>query len=283
MNRKDWEEQTYDFDLAPTAKLIALVVGSFGNWTDERTVWPSTTAVADMAGTTRDTAQKYIDAFVEQGWLTYIKTREKNVKEYGLTKAVAEPFGILAPVKRGKQFTKKEKQLTNEAEAVAEWSTGQLPNGAVPVAESVDTNLKEPTTKEPKEEPTTTVADAPVDNKDLDLGEPATSPKSESREEPGTSPKDRYSFKFRNDPDLSKLRGPDPVYVVDIAGLEDTPESVVRTVEDKPFEDRTGQDWRDIQKQRPLTQDEKDFRNAKATKLNARKRAEEEDKSNDVW
>lgn len=161
MNRNDWEKQVYASDLNTTARAVALVVGSFGNWTEERTVWPSTKAIADMAGMTRDTAQKYMDAFVEQGWLELVKVRTKNVKEYRLTTpSVAESFGILAKVKRGQGF----RQLPNGADSVAESSGSQLPNGEVVVAESFDTNLKEPTSKNLLEEPTTTtpVSDEPV-------------------------------------------------------------------------------------------------------------------------
>lgn len=175
MNRQEWEAQVHASNMNVTAKCIALVVGSFGNWTDDRSVWPSTTAIADMAGTTRDTAQKYVDAFVEQGWLTFVRTREKNVKEYALSEAVAEPFGILTKPKRGNQFTKKDGQLPNQAEPVAESSNNQLPNGAGAVVESLDTNLKEPKDMNLKE-PTTrsTTADAAVET---------TSPNNKIKEE----------------------------------------------------------------------------------------------------
>lgn len=171
MNRKDWEAQVYKSDLNTTARCVALVIGSFGNWQDSRTVWPSTKAIADMAGMHRDTAQKYMDAFVEQGWLVVVKVRPGNIREYELQEAVAYPLGILAKGSRKSNLPNRQasaqdedhKQLPNRQASSCLTEPEQLPNGAVPVAYPLGTNLKEPTSRNLLEQQTThTVPDGPV-------------------------------------------------------------------------------------------------------------------------
>lgn len=191
MNRNDWEKQVYASDLSTTARCIALVVGSFGNWTEERNVWPSTKAIADMAGMHRDTAQKYMDAFVEQGWLRVVRVRPGNIREYELCKAVAYPLGILSKSKRkgnlpnhqatgmGEQMPNHQatgndevsNQLPNHQASSCLVEQEQLPSGAVPVAYPLGTNLKEPTNKNLLEllEQDATVPDGPVDQEPLEV------------------------------------------------------------------------------------------------------------------
>lgn len=186
MNRKDWEKQIYASDLNPTARWVTAVVGSFGNWTESRTVWPSTKAIADMAGMTRGTVQNYMDALVEQNWLRHVRTRPGNIKEYELLEvdtAVVESFGILAKPKRGSgsiknsnqlsiatttEISTDEKQMSNDSTSSCRMEEKQLSNGETPVVESPDTNLKEPTNKNllvtTSKSP---VADAPVDSNPL--------------------------------------------------------------------------------------------------------------------
>lgn len=168
MNRNDWEKQVFNSDLNSTARLVAVVAGSFGNWVDEKNVWPSTKAIADMAGMHRDTAQKYMDAFVEQGWLRVVKVRPGNIREYELCQADAYPLGILAkptragnlPNRQATDLVEPDIQLPNGQASSCLTEQEQLPNGAVPVAYPLGTNLNEPT-KENLEELETTPA-APV-------------------------------------------------------------------------------------------------------------------------
>lgn len=172
MNRNDWEKQVYASELSTTARCIALVVGSFGNWTEERSVWPSTKAIADMAGMHRDTAQKYMDAFVEQGWLKVVKVRPGNIREYELCEADAYPLGTLAKSTRkgnlpNHQATGKDEvsdQMPNHQASSCLVEQEQLPSGAGPDAYPLGTNLKEPTNKNLLEvlEQEATVPDGPV-------------------------------------------------------------------------------------------------------------------------
>lgn len=166
MNRNDWEKQVFNSDLNSTARIVAVVAGSFGNWTDDRNVWPSTKAIADMAGMHRDTAQKYMDAFVEQGWLRVVKVRPGNIREYELCQADAYPLGILAkptrtgnlPNRQATDLSEPDIQLPNHQASSCLTEQEQLPNGAVPVAYPLGTNLKEPTNKNLEELETTPAA-----------------------------------------------------------------------------------------------------------------------------
>lgn len=164
MNRAEWEKQIHASDLNPTARLVALVVGSFGNWTEDREIWPSTQTIGEMAGMTRGTVGKYMDAFVEQGWLEHVRNRPGNGRVYKFLErdATVESFDILAKVNRGQGF----KQLSNDSTSSCRMGNEQLSNGEQSVVESFDKNLKEPTTEEPTTEPTTEspVSDEPVDS-----------------------------------------------------------------------------------------------------------------------
>lgn len=173
MNRSDWEKQIFASKLNANAKLVALVVGSFGNWKEDRTVWPSTVAIADMAGMHRDTVAKYVHELAEQGWLRLVRVRPKNVKEYELCKPVAEPLGILTDPLRRNQYTKlpneqatESNQLPNKQAGSCLTSKIQLPNKQVPVAYPLGINLQEPTNMNLQEEPTNVspIPDGPVDS-----------------------------------------------------------------------------------------------------------------------
>lgn len=163
MNRNDWEKQVFASNMNTTARLVAIAIGSHGNWKDEKSVWPSLKAIADMAGINRDTAATYVQAFEDQGWLRYIKTREKNVREYELMPAVADTIGILAKKKRAMSKEQLSNLSTTDSKAVAE-TTGtscrnepeQLPKPQGAVADTIYTNLKENLpNRNLKEEPTT--------------------------------------------------------------------------------------------------------------------------------
>jgi hypothetical protein len=84
--------------------------------------------------------------------------------------------------------------------------------------------------------------------------------------------KSRYSFKFKDDVDLSKLKGSTPVYLIDLGiTTRDTP----ATEGVSEFESRTPKDWQEIRKQRPLTQEEHDFINARSRAYLEKQRAKE--------
>lgn len=100
MNRNDWERQVHESNMNVTARCIALVVGSFGNWTVDKTVEPGATKVAKYAGVTRDTVNEYVSAMVEQGWLKPMGTGQYNTTIYELCEVVADTTGILARTKR---------------------------------------------------------------------------------------------------------------------------------------------------------------------------------------
>lgn len=185
MNRQDWEAQVFASNMNHTAKLVALVAGSFGNWSMDRTVWPGTSAISRMAGLTRDTTQEYIDAFVEQGWLKEVG-KKSRASEYELCEPIAEPIGILARTKRkmnpaslaqlkvGKDQTiadstgnTGDEPIADTTGPIADTTGGVLPIRQVPIADSIGTNIKEPKDRNLKEhKETTTVPDGPVGQED---------------------------------------------------------------------------------------------------------------------
>ena len=186
MNRKDWEKQVFKMNLHPTAKLVALVAGSFGNWNEERTVWAGTSVISDMTGLTRDTVQKYVDEFVEQGWLKKVGMR-KRATEYELCHVVAEPFGILAktpkkmnPASLAKLKVGKDVPVAEPTEPIAETTGNALPNVPETVADGFGTILKEHKEENLKEHKDKTPA-APVDalGEDGEVDHPSLTTESE--------------------------------------------------------------------------------------------------------
>lgn len=102
MNRKDWEEQVFESDLNPTARMICMAIGSHGSWEKSQTVWPSRQRISSMTGVSRETVGKYMAALEEHGWLKVVKIRKDNVREYELSKPQVVPtLGILAVKPRG--------------------------------------------------------------------------------------------------------------------------------------------------------------------------------------
>lgn len=101
MNRKDWEEQVFDSDLNPTARVVCLAIGSHGNWTDDREVKPSKARISGMTGLSRESAGNYIDALEAQGWLTYQGITTNRIKVFKFGTPSGQSTGILAIKKRG--------------------------------------------------------------------------------------------------------------------------------------------------------------------------------------
>lgn len=175
MNRNDWEKQVFSSNLSTTARMVALVAGSFGNWTEDRNVWAGTSVISNMAGLTRDTTQDYLDAFVEQGWLKIVG-RKGRAAEYELCTPVAEPIGILAKKKRAMNPASlahlkvgRDKTVADMTGPVADMTGNGLPIRTPEVPGGIGTNLKEPkdmNLKEPKE---ATVPDGPVDQDTLEV------------------------------------------------------------------------------------------------------------------
>lgn len=191
MLRKDWEAQVWDSNLNVTARCIALVVGTFGNYKDDVTLSASVVTIADRAGVSREAATRYIKAFVEQGWLVPVGTGMKNVTIYELGVPVADATGKLAKTKRATSAVQRSNikhQLptvsattaTNESDqlsvvpatssdSVADTNSascrqqdGQLPTVSIPVADSTDT-IKDNNSLE-QEEQVSNSADAPLPN-----------------------------------------------------------------------------------------------------------------------
>lgn len=100
MNRNDWEAQVKASDLNPTARLVALVLGGFGNWTVDKTVEPGESRVAKEAGLDPSTVATYVDAFVEQGWLRPMGKGRYNTTIYELCEPDTPATGVLAKTKR---------------------------------------------------------------------------------------------------------------------------------------------------------------------------------------
>lgn len=160
MNRNDWEAQVFASNMNTTARMIAVVVGTFGNWVNDKTVEPGTTKIAAMAGVTRDTVDEYLNAMVEQGWLKPVGTGRYNTTIYELCEVVADTTGILARTKRKMNPRSLAKMnnlvadTTDNSEAVdgnvvadtsgvsCRYQPGKLPKADPVVADSTDSNLK---------------------------------------------------------------------------------------------------------------------------------------------
>lgn len=178
MNRAEWEAQIFASNMNTTARAIALVVGTFGNWTVDKTVEPGTTKIAQMAGVTRDTVDEYLEAMVEQGWLKPVGTGRYNTTIYELCPVVADTTGKLARQKRNMSpaslakmnnlvvdstdnYEVSEQNLVAERSGVScRKQPGKLPKADPVVADSTGRNLYN--LDKNLEEPITPVADAPV-------------------------------------------------------------------------------------------------------------------------
>lgn len=100
LNRHDWEVQTKASDLNPTARLIALVLGAFGNWKEAKTVEPGESRIAKEAGLDPSTVADYMDEFVRQGWLKPVGKGRYNTTIYELCQVDTPATGLLAKTKR---------------------------------------------------------------------------------------------------------------------------------------------------------------------------------------
>lgn len=209
MNRQDWESQVFDSNMNTTARVIALAIGSFGRWSEDKTVEPGIVKLAQMSGTTRDTVSDCMAAMVEQGWLKPKGVGRYNTTIYELCPVVDDTIGILARVKRkmnpkslaalkqkpqpvadsiGKSedsvvadsIDKSEILVADSSEVSCRKESGKLPNRSEEVADSIGMNMNN-LYKNMKEH------DTP--------GKPVvvTSPKNEIKEGPedSTSPKMR--------------------------------------------------------------------------------------------
>lgn len=158
MNRNDWEKQVFASDLQPTQRLVALVVGSFGNWKDDREVWPSVVTVADKAGISRRQAQRHIKHLRDHGWLKETGRKQLNVASYELSTPLVEtPVSQLTEVVETSVETPvthlrvvPEKPVETSEVPVETPVTTSRDMGDVQLRHGCLTNLKEPT-KEPKE------------------------------------------------------------------------------------------------------------------------------------
>jgi hypothetical protein len=247
-DKQDWMKAVMASDLTTATKVYAYGIHQhmYGN---KENSWPGAKALEEVTGLSRSKFYKYNQALEEAGFLE-VTHRRGTSNQYRLVEVT--PIGSKGSSQRDE---------------------GLLPEGVGVTPTGSTKKTKKTTRKITMEDNNTT--DAPV------VADAPTAPSSLNSELGEGS---RYSFKFRNDPDLSKLRGPDPVYVMDL-GIEEANEVTPTgsNPEDKDFEARTVEDWRGIEKQRPLTREEREFKAAKAAKYNAQKRAEEEDKRNDVW
>lgn len=88
--------------------------------------------------------------------------------------------------------------------------------------------------------------------------------------------KDRYSFRFKDSSPSSNSKA-EPIYLVDLSGVtrQTNPPS---TEVGHEWDSRMPEDWFAIMRERPLTQEEKDYRNRRASAYMAKQRAEQEAK-----
>lgn len=176
MNRHDWEVQVKASDLNPTARLIALVLGSFGNWKEDKTVEPGEARLAKETGLDPSTVATYMDAFVEQEWIRPVGKGKYNTTIYELCEVSHEATGVLA--KKVRKVNRKSRENLRKGNVVVPGTTGdykELDKNLVPEVTEVSSRSDSVSSRKNREVvPGTTEANQ--DNHTNNLEEPTTTP-----------------------------------------------------------------------------------------------------------
>lgn len=78
LNQQDWQDAIFASALSPSARLVALTMGTFGSWKQDSTVYPGMTRLSEMCNMDRKTVKKHRQEVIDAGYLKDTGRRAKN-------------------------------------------------------------------------------------------------------------------------------------------------------------------------------------------------------------